>query len=58
MTLYVLVSGSFPFKRAGEEGLPVAARVQRVLQRALNGDCAAIPHVRSRLLHNGSLPLQ
>ena len=48
VSLYVLLSGEFPFARQDEDaGATMAMRLQRELRRALAGETEPLPQVRT-----------
>ena len=48
ISLYVLLSGDFPFARDDEDGgATMAMRLQRELRRALAGEVEPLPQVRA-----------
>lgn len=56
VSLFVMLTGEFPFAWPCDSGVPNVVRMQRMFARIIKGDAAPVPHVRLCLCHN-SMPL-
>ena len=46
VSLFVLLTGEFPFARPADEGASNVVRMQRMFARIIKGDVQPMPHVR------------